>query len=65
MSNNLKTSRDFEIGVGPTVVVVDQGMAKNLNTETAKSDVYAIIFDQKGLMAGSSLRGTKISRISR
>ncbi|BCZ81115.1 YSC84-related protein [Paraburkholderia terrae] len=63
--NNLKTSRDFEIGVGPTVVVVDQGMAKNLNTETAKSDVYAIIFDQKGLMAGSSLRGTKISRISR
>lgn len=63
--NNLKTSSDFEIGVGPTVVVVDQGMAKNLNTETAKSDVYAIVFDQRGLMAGSALRGTKISRISR
>jgi lipid-binding SYLF domain-containing protein len=62
--NNLKTSSDFEIGVGPTVVVMDEGTAKNLNTETVKSDVYAVIFDQRGLMAGSSLRGTKISRIS-
>ena len=63
--NNLKTSSDFEVGVGPTVVMVDQGMAKNLNTETAKSDVYAMVFDQRGLMAGTALRGTKISHISR
>lgn len=62
--NNLKTSSDFEIGVGPTVVVVDEGTAKNLNTETAQSDVYAMIFNQQGLMAGTALRGTKISRIS-
>jgi lipid-binding SYLF domain-containing protein len=62
--NNLKNSSDFEIGVGPTVVVVDQGTAKNFNTETAQSDVYAMIFNQQGLMAGSALRGTKISRIS-
>ena len=62
--NALKTSGDFEIGVGPTVVVVDEGTAKNLNTETAQSDVYAMIFNQQGLMAGTALRGTKISRIS-
>ncbi|WP_233865056.1 lipid-binding SYLF domain-containing protein [Paraburkholderia adhaesiva] len=61
--NSLKTSSDFEIGVGPTVVVVDEGTAKNLNTETARSDVYALIFNQQGLMAGSALRGTEISRI--
>lgn len=53
----------WEIGVGPTVVVVDEGMAKNLSTSTLKDDAYAFIFDQQGLMAGVSLEGTKISRI--
>lgn len=63
--NSLKTSSNFEIGVGPTVVIVDEGAAKNLNTETATSDVYAMVFDQRGMMAGTALRGTKISRVSR
>lgn len=53
----------WEVGVGPTVVVVDEGMAKNLSTSTLKDDAYAFIFDQQGLMAGVSLEGTKISRI--
>ncbi|QBP14213.1 twin-arginine translocation pathway signal protein [Cupriavidus metallidurans] len=62
--SSLKTSSGFEIGVGPTVVVVDEGTAKDLNTGTAQSDIYAMIFNQHGLMAGTALRGTKISRIS-
>jgi lipid-binding SYLF domain-containing protein len=53
----------WEIGVGPTVVVVDAGVARNLSTTTLKDDAYAFIFDQKGLMAGVSIEGTKISRI--
>jgi lipid-binding SYLF domain-containing protein len=53
----------WEVGVGPTVVVVDEGMAKNLSTSTLKDDAYAFIFDQQGLMAGISLEGTKISHI--
>ncbi len=53
----------WEIGVGPTVVIVDEGVAKNLSTSTLKDDAYAFIFDQQGLMAGVSLEGTKISRI--
>ena len=55
----------WEIGVGPTVVVVDAGAAKNLSTSTLKDDAYAFIFDQKGLMAGLALEGTKISHIRR
>jgi lipid-binding SYLF domain-containing protein len=55
----------FEIGVGPSVVVVDAGMGKSVTTTTAKSDVYAFIFDQKGLMAGLGLQGSKIYRIDR
>lgn len=59
----LRTSEGWEIGVGPTVVLVDQGVAKNLSTSTLKEDAYAFIFDQQGLMAGVSIEGTKISRI--
>jgi lipid-binding SYLF domain-containing protein len=55
----------FEIGVGPTVVIVDEGVAKNLSTSTLKDDAYAFIFNQQGLMAGISIEGTKISRIDR
>ena len=53
----------WEIGVGPTVVVVDAGVARNLSTSTLKDDAYAFIFDQQGLMAGVSIEGSKISRI--
>jgi lipid-binding SYLF domain-containing protein len=61
----LKMSQGWEIGVGPTVVIVNEGVAKNLSSTTLKDDAYGFIFDQKGLMAGVSLEGTKISRIRR
>jgi lipid-binding SYLF domain-containing protein len=54
----------WEVGTGPTIVIVDEGMAKNLTTSTLKGDAYAFIFDQQGLMAGVSIEGTKISRIN-
>ena len=53
----------WEIGTGPTIVVVNEGVAKNLSTSTLKDDAYAFIFDQQGLMASLSIEGTKISRI--
>lgn len=59
------STQGWEIGVGPTVVVVDEGVAKNLSTSTLKDDAYAFVFDQEGLMAGVSIEGTKISRIKR
>lgn len=61
----LDKSKGWEIGVGPTVVVVNEGVAKNLSTTTAKDDAYAFIFDQQGLMASLSIEGTKISKIKR
>ena len=54
----------FEVGVGPTVVVVDEGIGKSLTTTTAKDDVYAFIFGQKGLMAGLGVQGNKITKIN-
>jgi len=61
----LDNSAGFELGVGPTIVVVDAGMAKTLTTTTGRDDVYAFIFGQKGLMAGVGLQGSKITRIGR
>jgi lipid-binding SYLF domain-containing protein len=55
----------WEFGVGPTIVLVDEGVAKNLSTSSLKNDAYAFIFSQQGLMAGISIEGTKISRIKR
>lgn len=61
----LEKTDGWEIGVGPTVVIVDEGVAKNLSTTTLKDDAYAFIFSQQGLMAGISLEGSKVSRIKR
>jgi len=61
--NYVTTSDGWEIGVGPTVVVVDQGVAENISTSTLQEDAYAFIFDQKGLMAGVSIEGTKITKV--
>ena len=59
----LDESEGWEVGVGPSIVVMDKGMGKSLTTTTGRSDVYAFIFDQQGLMAGLGLQGSKITRI--
>jgi lipid-binding SYLF domain-containing protein len=61
----LQKAEGFELGVGPSIVVVDTGMAKALTTATVQHDIYAFIFDQKGLMGGMGIQGSKISRIAK
>ena len=60
----LDRSDGWEVGVGPSIVVLDKGAAGSLTTTTAQSDVYAVFFDQKGLMAGLGLQGTKITKFT-
>jgi lipid-binding SYLF domain-containing protein len=60
----LNTSKGWEVGVGPSIVVIDAGKAKSFTTTTAKDDVWAVVFGQKGLMAGAGLQGSKISPIN-
>jgi lipid-binding SYLF domain-containing protein len=61
----LNQSDGFEVGVGPSIVVVDQGMGKSLTSTTLTQDVYAYIFDQQGLFAGAGIQGSKITKINR
>lgn len=63
--NYIEKTKGWELGVGPTVVVVDEGVAKNISSSSVKNDAYAFIFSQQGLMAGVSIEGTKISHIKR
>ena len=59
----LDSANGFEVGVGPSVVVMDEGKAKSTTTTTMKDDIYAFIFGQKGLMAGLGIQGNKITKI--
>jgi len=60
----LDNSAGFELGTGPSLVVLDAGFGKNLSTTTLQKGIYAIIFDQKGLMGGVGIQGTKITKIN-
>ena len=61
----LDKSDGWELGVGPSIVVVDKGMGKSMTSTTITQDVYAFIFDQKGLMGGLGIQGSKITKISK
>jgi hypothetical protein len=47
--------------------VKTEGMADSLTTTTGKSDIYTFIFNfnQKGLMAGIGLQGSKVIKIGK
>ena len=53
----------WSIGSAPSLVVVDKGMARTINSETLHSGIYAFTFDQQGLMAGLGIQGSKITRL--
>jgi lipid-binding SYLF domain-containing protein len=59
----LEDSKGWEIGTGPSVVVLDEGFGTNMTSSTLKDGIAAYIFGQKGLMAGVALDGSKITRI--
>jgi lipid-binding SYLF domain-containing protein len=63
--DSLNSTDGFEVGVGPSVVVIDSGMGKSVNTNTLTEEIYAFIFQQQGLMAGIGLQGNKITKLDK
>ena len=59
----LDSSDGWSVGTGPNVVVVDAGMGKDVSSTTLRSDVFAFIYGQKGLMAAIGLNGQKITKL--
>ena len=60
----LENNQGWEVGTGPSIVLVDKGMATGATNTTLKQSVYVFTFGQKGLMAGTGIQGSKISRIN-
>jgi lipid-binding SYLF domain-containing protein len=59
----LKSDKGWEVGTGPSLVVLDEGFGKSVTTATLKEGIAAYIFGQKGLMAGIGIKGSKITKI--
>ena len=59
----LDKSAGFQVGTGPSIVVINKGAAAEGDTTTLTQDVYAFPFNAKGLMAGLDIEGAKITRI--
>ncbi len=60
----LNSSDGWEVGVGPSIVIVDDGMAKSMTSMSMKESVYVFSFGQGGLMAGAGIQGSKITKIN-
>jgi lipid-binding SYLF domain-containing protein len=61
----LRKSESWAIGSGPSVVVIDKEEALSATGTTLTQDIYAVPFGQRGLIAGISLEGSKITRVRR
>ncbi len=61
----LEESGGLELGSGPSIVVLDRGAAGALTTSTAQTDIAAMFFNQKGLMGGVGIQGSKLSRMNK
>jgi lipid-binding SYLF domain-containing protein len=53
-------SDDWELGTGSSIVVMDIGIGKSLTATTVRENVYAFIFNQRGLMARAGIQGSEI-----
>ncbi|MCP3021195.1 YSC84-related protein [Cupriavidus basilensis] len=62
---DLNDTDGLSVGVGPSVVVVDEGVGKSMTSSQLTSDLYVFIYGQQGLMAGLGVQGQKISKLSR
>ena len=61
----LDATHGFELGSGPSLVILDEGRGKSITSSTITSDVYAYIFNQRGLMGGAGIQGSKITKIDK
>ena len=55
----------WTLGADLEYAVIEKGETAAIDTNTYKDDVFAVVFGQKGLLAGASIEGSKYSRIVR
>jgi lipid-binding SYLF domain-containing protein len=60
-----RESKGWEAGVDASVAVAEWGAGKDINTANFKDPVVGFVISSKGLMAGVSLEGSKISKLEK
>ncbi len=59
-----KNSDGWEAGVDGNITLIDTGASGRIDTEVAQNPVLGFVIGNKGLLAGVSLEGSKISPIA-
>ncbi|MBM4196724.1 MAG: hypothetical protein FJ197_06435 [Gammaproteobacteria bacterium] len=60
-----QASDGWKVGADGTVTLIDVGASGSIDTATLKKPIVAFVVGQKGLMAGVSLDGSKITKLKR
>ena len=63
--SEFRASKGWEAGVDATVAVAQWGAGDDINTKKFKDLVVAFVFGNKGLMAGVSIEGSKITKVEK
>ena len=58
-----QASEGWEAGVDGEITLIDIGAAGSVETLRSQHPIVGFVFDQKGLMAGVSIKGAKFTRI--
>ncbi len=58
-----RDSKGWEAGVDGSVAAAEWGAGKDINTQNYPDPIVGFVLDNKGLMAGITLEGSKISKI--
>lgn len=61
----LDQSEGFELGVDAGVTLIETGAAGDLSTSTVQNPIVAFAFGAKGLMAGVTIEGSKITQLDK
>lgn len=62
---SFRVNDGWAAGLDGSVAVMDNGVGKGIDTETAQKPIIAFIFSNKGLMGNLTLEGSKFSKVYR
>ncbi len=63
--NDFRDKNGWKVGVDGSVALMNVGVGKDINTETANKPVVGFMFGNKGLMYNLTIEGSKFTRIVR
>lgn len=61
----LDSSKGFEIGADANVALANEGLGYDVTSSTVRDPIIAFVFGQKGLMAGLTIEGSKITKLEK